>query len=337
MDEARLRIRVRQMSYRTERTYLGWIRRFLREVLKSTPAGPEARPTGGPGSTPGGSTPPISDLVEAARRYLEHLAVIERLGPSTQNQAASALSFFFREVLRATEEMEFPRARGPQRRPTVLSGQEVRKVLAELTGTKRLAASLMYGSGLRLSECMALRVKDVSLDPRRITVRVGKGGKDRETLLPAHIADELRVQIMRVADQHDKDRAAGRGWARLPKALARKSPSAGDDLAWQFIFPSRHITTDPATRRAGRHHLHPSVMQRAVKEAVKRSGINKAASCHTLRHSFATHILRMGYDIQTVKELMGHHSVKTTMIYAHVMDRPGFGIQSPLDRLMTQE
>lgn len=305
-------IRSRQLSVRTEETYLRWAERFLRFMDPETPDGLCA---------------------EAARRFMEHLAVEQRLSASTQNQAASAIAFLQREVLNCPDAGAMPRAKGKQRRPSVLSPAECNRVLRELGGRNRLVAALLYGSGLRLTECLHMRVKDVSFDPQRLMVRNGKGGKDRETILADRAAGAVRRQIERVARVHAADRERGGGWARLPGALDRKSPREGYELAWQFLFPSREWSKDPTTGRMGRHHVHPSAIQRAVKEAVRRTGLPRHVSCHTFRHSFATHALRMGYDVRVVQELMGHKDLKTTMTYLHVLDRPGFGLQSPLDRL----
>ncbi len=311
LDAARRMMRARQMSPRTEEAYLGWMTRFLRFADADTPVSGDA-----------------------ARRFMEDLAVRHRLSASTRNQAASAVSFLLREVVGCDPVGALPRAKGRGRLPAVLSRDECKRVLAELSGRNRLVACLLYGSGLRLAEALALRVKDVCFDPYRLTVRDGKGAKDRETLLPERAAAAVRRQVERVARIHEADLERGQGWARLPDAMDRKSPGAGWELAWQFLFPAAETSRDPATGRLGRHHVHPSVMQRAMKEAVRRSGITQHATCHTLRHSFASHALRMGLDVRLVQELMGHKDLKTTQLYLHVQDRAGFGIQSPLDRLL---
>jgi len=313
LDAARRLMRARQMSLRTEETYLRWMERFLGFTARED--------AGGPCGT-------------AARRFVEDLATRHRLSPSTRNQAAAAISFLLREVVGCPEDPRLPRARGRSRLPTVVSPEECRRIMAELTGRNHLVVSLLYGSGLRLAEALHLRVKDVSFDPYRLTVRDGKGGKDRETLLPERAANALRRQIERVARIHETDLEQGHGWARLPGALDRKSPGCGYELAWQLVFPSKTLSQDPATGRAGRWHIHPSVIQRAVKDAVRRSGVAQHVSCHTFRHSFASHALRMGLDVRLVQELMGHKDLKTTEIYLHVVDRAGYGIRSPLDRLL---
>lgn len=313
LEAAQRVMRSRQMSARTEETYLRWMDRFLRYAGTGDPAGL---------------------CGDAPQRFMEDLAMRHRLGPSTRNQAASAVGFLLREVVGCPEETRLPRARGPTRLPIVLSREECRRVISELSGRDCLVASLLYGSGLRLMEALHLRVKDVSFDPYRLTVRDGKGGKDRETLLPERAADAVRRQIERVARVHEEDLERGHGWARLPGALDRKSPGSGYELAWQFVFPSKTLSRDPSTGKAGRHHVHPSVIQRAVKDAVRRAGVVQHASCHTFRHSFASHSLRMGLDVRLVQELMGHKDLKTTQVYLHVQDRAGYGIRSPLDHLL---
>ena len=305
----------RQFSRRTVETYRRWMDRFLRYVGEVTPE----RLCG-----------------DGARRFMEELAVGQRLSASTRNQAASAVSFLLTSVVGCPGQVALPRAKVRPRLPYVLSPEECRRVLAELGGRQRLVAALLYGGGLRLTEALQLRVKDVLFESERLMVRDGKGGKDRLTLLPDHATSALRRQIERVARVHNADRDAGHGWARLPGALHRKSPDAGYALAWQFLFPSSRPSRDEATGRLGRYHIHPSVIQRAVKAAVARSGVNRQASCHSFRHSFATHTLRMGVDVRIVQELMGHSDLKTTMIYLHAADVAGYRIRSPLDRLMKE-
>jgi integron integrase len=225
------------------------------------------------------------------------------------------------------------RPRKPRRLPVVLERGEVMAVLNQLSGTKRLIASLLYGSGLRLLEALQLRVKDISFERGEISVRNAKGGDDRETVLPDAVRPELIRHIARIKAQHTRDVARGAGWVELPSALGQKLPNAGRDLAWQWLLPASRPYTDPASGQRRRHHLHESALQRAMTDAVRCAGIARRASCHTLRHSFATHLLEDGYDIRTVQELLGHKSVKTTMIYAHVLNRGGRGVRSPLDRL----
>lgn len=313
LGRARTAMRARQFSPRTEESYVRWIRQFLRFAERTSP-----------------------DMLcgDVGRRFLEELATERRLSGATRNQAASAVAFLLREVVDCPGDPALPRARGKARVPEVFTPEECRRVLAELSGRDRLAAALMYGSGLRLAEVLGLRVKDVSFDPQRLVVRAAKGGKERQTLMADHTANALRRQIERVARVHQADLEQGHGWARVPGALDRKSPNTGYELGWQFMFPSRTVSVDPATGRTGRFHVHPTVIQRAVKEAIRRAGVTRHASCHTFRHSFATHALRMGIDVRFVQELMGHKDLKTTQLYLHVLDRAGYGIKSPLDRLM---
>ena len=314
LDQSRRALAARHYSARTRTAYLSWIARFLKRH---------------PGIDP-------SDLgrreVDA---FLTELAVRDEVSPSTQNQAASALLFFFRTVLRLPLEAtgEIVRAKRRPKLPVVLDVAEVRAVLKELTGTQRLVAGLLYGSGLRLGEALGLRVQDLALGLGQITVREGKGGRDRITMIPERLAPALRRQIACRETLHEKDVAAGGGWVPLPRALARSRPELGRSLGEQFLFPSTRPRPDPRTGRVGRPHLHPSAMARAVKQAARRSGVRKRVTCHTFRHSFATHLLRSGHDIRTVQELLGHRSVRTTMVYTHVLNRPGLGVQSPLDRM----
>jgi integron integrase len=268
-------------------------------------------------------------------RYLSSLAVEGNVAASTQNQTLSALLFLYREVL----EQEVPwlddvvRAKRPARLPVVLTRDEVRTVLRQLRGTPRLMAIMLYGSGLRLLECARLRVKDVDFGRNQIIVRAGKGDKDRTTTLPTIISAELARHLDVVKKQHDLDLRQGAGWVELPWALARKYPNAGREWAWQWVFPATRFYVDRVTGQRRRHHLHESVVQRAVKDAVRRAGIPKRATCHTLRHSFATHLLEDDRDIRTVQELLGHRDVSTTMIYTHVLNRGPAGVRSPADRM----
>ncbi|MGQ0815047.1 MAG: integron integrase [Gemmatimonadota bacterium] len=305
--------RARQFSPRTEEAYIGWIRRYVLYHGKRHP----------------------SDLgsTEIAA-FLTHLAVERRVSPATQNQAASALLFLYREVLG----MEVAAPEGvlrppkPHRVPVVLTRDEVRAVLSELRGTHLLVCNLLYGSGLRLLEALQLRVKDVLLDRGELVVRAAKGGNERLTMLPDAVRKEMLRQLERVAELHARDVERGGGWVETPHALRLKYPRAGLELPWQYVFPASRPYTDRQSRRTYRHYLHESAVQRAVADAVRRARINKRASCHTFRHSFATHLLDDGYDIRTVQELLGHKSVNTTMIYTHVLNRGGRGVRSPLDR-----
>ncbi len=309
----RMRVILDRRGYkaRTIETYERWVRRFAR-------------------------TCPWRRIDELDRSRVEmfftQLATRHNLAPKSRNQASSALAFFFREVLDRDDLARMPRARESRRIPSVLSHRQVEMVLRELSGKYRLMASLMYGTGLRIAECHRLRVKDVDFDLYQIAVRDGKGGKDRWVMLPERVAPALRRQVDRVRRMHKGDLEDGHGWAQLPGALNRKDPEAGYRLAWQFLFPAGRLTQDPVTGRLGRHHLHPSAMQRQIKQAAKRSGVHKPVSCHTLRRSFATEMLRGGYDVRTVQRLMGHRDVRTTMIYVEAVSDTGIGIRSPLDR-----
>jgi integron integrase len=270
-------------------------------------------------------------------QFLSWLAVESKVAASTQNQALSALLFLYRDIL----ELDLPwldgvvRAKRPQRLPVVLSREEVRLVLQQLDGIPRLMGYLLYGAGLRVLECCRLRVQDVDVDANQIIVRGGKGDKDRVTMLPAVVKVDLVGHLEAVRAQHADDLAAGAGWVELPMALVRKYPNAGREWAWQWIFPATRKYRDRLTGQRRRHHLHESVLQRAVKGALRRAAIAKRGTPHTLRHSFATHLLEDGYDIRTVQELLGHRDVSTTMIYTHVLNRGPAAVRSPVDRLFT--
>ncbi|HEX2780218.1 MAG TPA: integron integrase [Gemmatimonadaceae bacterium] len=308
----RAEIRTRHYSRRTEEAYVSWVRRFVAFHHRRDP-----RELSG------------SDL----RAFLSHLAIHDRISASTQNQARAALIFLYRDILRLPlEPLEGVVVAKRQRRiPEVMTRAEVRRVLDAMEGTPRLVASLLYGSGLRLLEAMTLRVKDVDLARGELTIRGGKGAKDRVTVLPDALRHPLARQLEDVRTLHESDRARGLGRAPIPPALARKSPNAAREWGWQYVFPATRLWRDPATGEHHRHHLHESVIQRAVHDAVLRTGLAKRVSCHTFRHSFATHLLESGYDIRTVQELLGHSDVRTTMIYTHVLNRGGRGVRSPLD------
>ncbi|HSB41277.1 MAG TPA: integron integrase [Methylomirabilota bacterium] len=314
LDRMRAALRTRHCSPRTEKAYVGWIRRFILFHDKRHPAAMGA--------------PEIT-------RFLSALAVQRNVAASTQNQALSALLFLYREVLK----QELPwlddlvRAKTRERIPVVLTRDEVQAVIDGLDGPPRLVALLLYGAGLRLLEALRLRVKDVDFARNQITVRSGKGGKDRVTMLPAAVRRDLAKHLEVVLAQHEADLRAGAGWVELPWALARKYPRAGREWIWQWIFPATRIYVHRDSGQRRRHHLHESVLQRAVKEAVRGTGIPKRATCHTFRHSFATHLLEDGADIRTVQELLGHRDVATTMIYTHVLNRGPAGVLSPADRL----
>ena len=312
LDQLRTALRVRHRSRRTEEAYADWVRRFILFHGKRHPA--ELGP-------------------EAVTAFLNHLAVDGEVSASTQNQALNALVFLYRHVLgRSVRELDgLIRARGPRRLPVVLSHTEVHAVLAELHGVEPLVASVLYGSGLRLLEALSLRVKDVDFERREIRVRRRKGDKDRVTPLPEACVRPLLRHLQEVRALHERDLALGFGAVALPDALARKYPNAAREWSWQWIFPASRRYQDAAARTERRHHLHETVLQRAMKQAVGAAGLSKSASCHTLRHSFATHLLEAGYDVRTVQELLGHRSLQTTMIYTHVLNRGGRGVRSPLD------
>jgi integron integrase len=311
LDLVRLAIRVRNYSRRTEQAYVFWIKRFL--------AFHGMRHPNEMGSSEVGA-------------FLADLATRRNVSASSQNQAFSSVLFLYRAVLkRRIEGLEnVPRAKRPERLPVVLSRDEIGQVLSRLDGTVRLMAALMYGSGLRLLECLRLRIKDVDLDHHALTVRSGKGQKDRVTVLPGGLVQPLLDQIHRVRRLHERDLADGVEVA-LPHRLAAKYKNASRDWAWRWVFPARRIYRDPETGRRFRHHVHETVLQRAFHDAVRWSGLSKPASCHSLRHSFATHLLEAGYDIRTIQELLGHVDVNTTMIYTHVLNRGGRGVISPLN------
>ena len=313
-DRVREAARVRHCSRRTEKAYLARIRRFVFFHGKRHPA-----EMGAPEVT----------------KFLSALAVEGDVAASTQNQALSALLFLYRDVL----EQDLPwlddvvRAKRPARLPVVLTRNEVRSLLSQIRGVPRLMALLLYGAGLRLLECARLRVKDVDFGRNQLVVLGGKGDKDRVTMLPAVAKTELTRHMEAVKQQHEEDLRRGAGWVELPSALARKYPNAGHEWPWQWVFPATRIYVERATGQRRRHHLHESVLQRAVREALLRAAIPKRATCHTFRHSFATHLLEDGHDIRTVQELLGHRDVSTTMIYTHVLNRGPAGVQSPADRM----
>jgi integron integrase len=267
--------------------------------------------------------------------FLTHLAVKEKVSASTQNQALSALLFLYRHVIghEVGDLGDVIRARKPKRLPVVMTREEVKAVLANLTGDKWLMASLMYGAGLRLMECLRLRVQDIDFARNEIHVRDGKGAKDRITMLPESLKAALKDHLKRVKAIHDRDVADGWGRVQMPSALDRKYPNAPKDWRWQWVFPQENRWTNTQTKEQGRHHIDESLIQKAVRDALAKAGLTKRATCHTFRHSFATHLLEGGYDIRTVQELLGHNDVKTTMIYTHVLNRGPSGVRSPVDGL----
>ena len=314
LEQVRARIRFKHYSIRTEQAYLDWIKRFIRHFGKRHPKDMGA---------------------EEIQAFLSHLAVVGHVAASTQNQAKSALLFLYKEVLA----LELPwldkveSAKTPKRLPVVLTRDEVMAVLSRLEGSHGLIARLLYGTGLRIMECLRLRVKDVDFERCEILVRDGKGAKDRVTMLPESLISALREHLVRVQELHRQDVETGHGEVHLPFALDRKYPSAGREWMWQYVFPSAKLSVDPRTGVVRRHHVQDQSVQRAIRQAVRNAGINKPATPHTLRHSFATHLLESGYDIRTIQELLGHSDVATTMIYTHVLNRGGRGVASPLDRL----
>lgn len=305
-------LRVRNYSSRTEEVYLMWAVRFLRFY-------------GDAGST--GITE------HNVRHFLEHLALERHIAPNTQKQALNSLVFMFRYGLERPlgDISDFIKAKSTQRLPDVLSIQEVRQVLEKLSGLHYVMAGLLYGSGLRLMECVRLRVQDVDFDYHQLMIRNGKGLKDRVVPLPQRFVADLRQQIEKVKQIHTKDLTLNVASVYLPYALTRKYPNAGKELGWQYLFPSTRIATDQRTGKTRRHHLHESGLQKMIKRAGKESGVTKRVHSHVFRHSFATHLLEAGYDIRTVQELLGHSDVSTTMIYTHVMNKPGLNIKSPMD------
>jgi integron integrase len=312
-DEVRRQLRLKHYSLRTEQAYIGWIRRFIVANGRRHP-----REMGGA-------------EVEA---FLSRLAVEGNVAAGTQNQALSALLFLYRAVLgiELAWMESVVRAKRPRRVPNVLSREEVQRLLAAMDGRAWLVASLLYGTGMRLMECLRLRIKDVDFARNEITVRDGKGGKDRRTMLPRSLIEPLQREIERARVLHAHDLAEGFGEARLPHALARKYVNAARDFGWQYVFPSASRSRDPLDGTIRRHHFDDAILSRALKRARMRASIAKPLGAHTLRHSFATHLLEAGYDLRTIQELLGHADVSTTQIYTHVLNRGGHGVASPLDR-----
>ena len=318
LKEAQRLIRLKHYSYSTERTYLQWIKRFL-EYAEQT----------GKKETP--------DLIESddCKNFLSHLALKEKVSSSTQNQAFNAILFLFRNVLckEVSNLADTVRAKRGQKLPVVLSADEIKKILTKMTGKNRLIAELLYGAGLRLMELASLRVKDIDFDLNTIFVRSGKGDKDRTTILPLVVKNRLIQHLKAVKEIHDKDLAAGKGEVYMPDALSRKYPNAGKLWAWQYVFPSNTLSVDPRSGRIGRHHISDKSIQTALRNALKDACILKHATVHTLRHSFATHLLMNGVNIREVQGLLGHKNVETTMIYTHVMRDMAKAPKSPLDGL----
>jgi integron integrase len=309
---------VKHYSIRTEQAYVDWIRRYILFHRKRHPGEMGER-----------------EITE----FLAHLAAKKHVAGSTQNQAFAALLFLYQQVLE--RKLDFidnvQRVSRPAKLPVVFTRSEARAVLAHLKGDYRLMADLLYGSGLRLMECLRLRIKDIDFGYNRITVRDGKGLRERVALLPQQVQRPLRLHLDRVKELHRQDLARGGGKVYLPFALKRKYPNAERAWIWQYVFPAARVSVDPRSGEMQRHHVSEKNLQNAVKVAVRAAGIKKAASCHTFRHSFATHLLEDGYDIRTVQELLGHKNVATTMIYTHVLNRPGLQVRSPLDRAASRD
>jgi len=312
LDQVRGKIRLKHYSIRTEQAYLDWIKRFILHFDKQHP----------------------KDLgAEEVEQFLTYLAVEGKVAASTQNQAKSALLFLYREVL----QIELPwldnveQAKAPKRLPVVLTRHEIQAVLSRMQGTHWLIANMLYGTGMRIMECLRLRVKDVDFSRKEILIRDGKGFKDRVTMLPELLVNPFREHLKNVKILHDQDLAVGYGSVYMPNALEKKYPSASRDWGWQYAFPTIGMSTDPRSGEIRRHHIQDQAFQRAMKQAVRDANLVKPATPHTLRHSFATHLLEGGYDIRTVQELLGHSDVSTTMIYTHVLNKGGKGVKSPLD------
>ncbi len=314
MDQMVTSMRLKHLSYRTEQTYLGWMRKFYRFC---------------------NGIPPEKLTSKHAINFLTYLAVERKVGKSTQNQAFNALLFFFRHVCDQDlgDLRQVIRARKKQRLPTVLSKNEVVLLFDNLQGQKRLMCQLIYGSGMRLNECIRLRIKDLDFERGCVMVRAAKGDKDRETLLPQSLHTDLQAHVNSIKKLYDADQRSDLAGVYLPDALARKFPSASKEWGWFWVFPSRKLAVDPHSGKIRRHHIHSSGLRRSLKTALAAAGIAKPANVHSLRHSFATHLIEDGHDIRTVQELLGHANVQTTMIYTHVARRNRLGVKSPLDRL----
>ncbi|MEP7072520.1 MAG: integron integrase [Verrucomicrobiota bacterium] len=313
LDRVRWHLRLKRYSIRTEQAYVDWIRRYILFHRKRHPH---------------------EMGEEQVSAFLNHLAVNRGVAASTQNQALSALLFLYQQVLdRRLEFLDLKRVKRPPKVPVVFTRAEARAVLAHLKGDYRLSAHLLYGSGLRVLEALRLRVKDIDFGYDRIGVCEGKGGRDRITILPERLKGPLRAHLARIRELHCQDLSRGRGAVSLPFAFERKSPGAARAWAWQYVFPAARLSLDPRSGETRRHHLGEKNLQNAVKLAIRAAGVPKAASCHTFRHSFATHLLESGYDIRTVQELLGHRDVSTTMIYTHVLNKPGLAVRSPIDEI----
>jgi integron integrase len=314
IDQVRHYLRVRHYAIKTEKTYVAWIKRYIYYHGKRHP----------------------KDMgVREIEAFLTHLAVNLNVAASTQNQAFNALLFLYKHILRREikEPINAFRAKRPTLVPTVMTTDETGRLLSAMQGTQQLMAKLIYGSGLRLMECVRLRVKDLDFGLSHVVVRNGKGFKDRVTILPENLQTLMKTQLEYARRLHENDLNKGFGTVHLPYALARKYPNAQKEWIWKFVFPSRTLSIDPRSGKKQRHHLHESSVQKAVRKAAKTVGILKHVTCHTLRHSFATHLLQQGYDIRTIQDLLGHKDVSTTMIYTHVIKKGGMAVRSPVDSL----
>ncbi len=314
LDQVRDAIRTKHYSYRTEQAYVEWIKRFILFHGKKHP-----KDMGAP----------------EVQSYITYLAVERNIASSTQNQALSALAFLYKYVLHKdlALETDLVRPSRPQRLPTVLSHREAMFVISKMSGVSQLMTKLLYGSGLRVTECLRLRVKDLDFENHQLMIRDGKGEKDRVTVLPDSLYMDLQTHLKTVRAIHQRDLREGFGETSLPYALERKFPNALKEFSWQYVFPASVRSVDPLSKRTKRHHLDATVLQKAIRQAARAAGIDKQVSPHTFRHSFATHLLQNGYDIRTVQELLGHKDVKTTMIYTHVLQRGGLAVKSPLDEI----
>ncbi len=319
LDQVRSELRTRHYAIRTEETYIGWIKRFLHYSNMRHPRDMGA---------------------QEINQFLSHLALVDRVSASTQRQALSALLFLYRDVFK----MELPwidqivRARQPRRLPTVLGREEAARILSHLDGVNKLVVLLLYGTGMRILECLRLRAKDVDFELSHLRIYNAKGHKDRVTMLPDSTRDLLKEHLREVRKIHEQDLAEGFGDVYMPGALDRKFPQAAQDWKWQYVFPAAGRSRDPRSGRVRRHHIHETVVRKAIRNAARRAGISKRVSCHTFRHSFATHLLMAGYDIRTIQELLGHKDVKTTMIYTHILNcSGGRGVVSPADSLHKAE
>jgi integron integrase len=312
LDRVRWHLRVKRYSIRTEQAYVDWIRRYVLFHKKRHPA---------------------EMGEEEIAQFLSHLAIDRHVAASTQNQAFSALLFLYEQVLE--RKLDFiagvERVKRPPKLPVVLTRDEARRVIARLDGDYRMMVELLYGAGLRLMELLRLRVKDIDFGYNQVIIRASKGMRERRSVLPARLKRPLQVHLSGVRETHRSDLGRGGGAVHLPFALSRKYPGASKDWRWQYVFPAPRLSVDPRSHEVRRHHLAEKNLQNAVKNAVRAAGLSKAASCHTFRHSFATHLLESGTDIRSVQELLGHKDISTTMIYTHVLNKPGLGIRSPLD------